>query len=56
MLLDYHLGAHPEKEKMKVILTFRSSFQYHHPWLSILFFVVGIFVLAILVKWWADKD
>jgi uncharacterized membrane protein len=54
--LDDHLGGHPQKEKMKVVLAFHSSFQYHHPWLSILFFVVGTLVLAFLVKWWADKD
>jgi hypothetical protein len=33
-----------------------SAFSKEHPWISILIFAVVTVVLAVVVKWWADKD
>jgi hypothetical protein len=45
-----------KKEKMKGLLAFHSSFQYDHPYRSILIFVVVMVVVAVIGKYWKDND
>jgi hypothetical protein len=37
---------------MNPLLAFHSSFQYDHPYISILSFVVVMVVVAVIGKWW----